>query len=103
MLQLIESVAATLRNFVNKAEYVLNVVKWGIESAGKISDILSSFPKPPVPVVVKKEDSNEGAGKSETGNGESNGGDEVQQPGEQLASNKQNGNGRVEVTTVSGD
>lgn len=58
MFDTIQSIARTLRNFVNKAEYVFKVVKWGIESAGKISDILASFPRPadPAPIEEKKAD-----------------------------------------------
>jgi len=100
MFETFQRISESIHRFLKRTEYVFSIVKWASESAGKIADILASFPKPPVDNVsssgdTKGTDSNKGAGDAGASVGSGDEGKSVPSSQGELAGGGENGNSGV--------
>lgn len=71
MYQKIEKIQKGIQAFVDKTSYVISIIHWASESLRKVSDILATFPKPPIREkennIPEPERENSGAAQQQSG------------------------------------
>lgn len=70
MFNRINSIAQGIKSFVDRTEYVFAIFVWAVKALRSLSDILASFPKPPVSYESKGSETDKNTGDAGAVNGE---------------------------------